>query len=47
MGVYRVKVILEEEYDDIEADSEEEAFGIASDYAMNGGCWEYEVEEVE
>ena len=47
MGVYRVKVILEEEYDDIEADSEEEAFELASNYAMSGGSWEYEVEEVE
>ena len=47
MGLYKVKVILEEEYDDIEADSEEEAFELASSYAMNGGCWLYEVEEVE
>ena len=47
MGVYRVRVILDEEYDDIEADSEEEVFVIASDYAMSGGSWEYEVKEVE
>ena len=47
MGVYRVRVILDEEYDDIEADSEEEAFELASGYAMSGGSWEYEVEEVE
>lgn len=30
-------------YDDIEAESEEEAFEIASDYAMDGGCWSREV----
>ena len=47
MGVYRVRVILDEEYYDIEADNEEEAFELASDYAMSGGSWEYEVEEVE
>ena len=47
MGVYRVRVILDEEYDDIEADNEEEAFELASDYAMSGGSWEYEVEKVE
>ena len=47
MRVYKVWVKLEEEYDDIEVDSEEEAFVIASDYAMSGGSWEYEVEEVE
>lgn len=47
MGVYKVWVKLEVEYDDIEADSEEEAFELASDYAMSGGSWEWEVEEVE
>lgn len=47
MGIYRVWVRLEEEYDDIEADSEEEAFEIASDYAMEGGCWEKSVELIE
>lgn len=44
---YRVWVQLEEEYDDIEADSEEEAFEIASDYAMSGGCWSREVTLIE
>lgn len=36
---YKVWVKLEEEYDDIEAESEEEAFIIASDFAMEGGSW--------
>ena len=44
---YRVWVQLEEEYDDIEADSEEEAFEIASDAAMSGGCWSREVTLIE
>lgn len=44
--LYKVWVRLEAEYDDIEADSEEEAFQIASDAAMSGGCWEWKVEEV-
>ena len=47
MAIYKVWVRLECEYDDIEADSEEEAFQIASDAAMNGGPWDYQVEEVE
>ena len=33
--------VPEAEYDDIEADSEEEAFQIASDAAMSGGSWEW------
>lgn len=44
---YKVWVKLEEEYDDIEADSEEEAFEIASDAAMSGGCWSREVTPIE
>ena len=44
MKKYKVWVRLEEEYDDIEAESEEEAFQIASDYAMSGGCWQSTVE---
>ena len=40
---YKVHVILEAEYDDIEADSEEEAFIIASDrlckVAIGSGMW--------
>lgn len=47
MAIYKVWVRLECEYNDIEADSEEEAFQIASDAAMNGGSWDYQVEEVE
>ena len=47
MKTYRVWVCLECEYDDIEADSEEEAFEIASDAAMNGGSWDWRVEEVQ
>ena len=44
MNKYRVWVRLEEEYDDIEAQSEEEAFVIASDYAIKSGCWYKTVE---
>lgn len=42
--IYKVWVCLEAEYDDIEADSEAEAFLIASDAAMSGGSWECRVE---
>ena len=45
--LYKVWVRLECEYDDIEADSQEEAFHIASDVAMAGGSWDYQVEELE
>jgi len=47
MTTYKVWVRLEEEYDDIESDSEEEAFEIASDCAMAGGSWQKSVELVE
>lgn len=47
MNIYRVWVRLEETYDDIEAESEEEAFEIASDYAIEGGCWSREVTLIE
>lgn len=47
MNTYRVWVRLDETYDDIEADSEEEAFEIASDYAMEGGSWQRLVELIE
>lgn len=43
--IYKVWVCLEAEYDDIEADSEEEAFIIASEAAMGGASWSYNVEE--
>ena len=45
--LYRVWVKLEEEYDDIEAESEEEAFLEASEYAMSGGTWERTVERID
>lgn len=45
--IYKVWVCLEAEYDDIEADSEEEAFQIASDAAMSSGSWEWEVAPAE
>ena len=45
--IYNVWVRLEVEYDNIEADSEEEAFIIASDAAMSGGSWEYVVKLAE
>ena len=47
MAIYKVWVRLECEYGDIEADSEEEAFQIASDAAMGGGSWDYQAEKVE
>lgn len=47
MKKYKIEVILEETYDDIEAESEEEAFVIASDFAMQGGCWSYKILKVE
>lgn len=45
--IYKVWVCLEAEYDDIEADSEEEAFIIASEAAMGGGDWSFKVEKQE
>ena len=45
--IYKVWGWLEAEYDDIEADSEEEAFQIASDAAMSGGSWEWTVAPVD
>lgn len=47
MKKYKVWVQLEAEYDDIEAENEEEAFVIASNYAMEGGCWARKIEEIE
>lgn len=46
MKKWRVWVCLECEYDDIEADTKEEAFIITSDAAMSGGSWDYEIEEM-
>lgn len=47
MKRYKVLVRLEEEYDDIIADSKEEAFLIASDAAISGGDWYYAADEIE
>ncbi len=47
MKKYRVWVRLEEEYDGIEAYRPEEAFIIASEAAMEGGCWQHKEEIVE
>lgn len=47
MAIYRIKVWLEAEYDDIEADTEEDAFVQASDLAMEGGDWGYRAELIE
>lgn len=38
---WKVWVCLEAAYDDIEADTEEQAFMIASDAAMSGGSWDF------
>ena len=45
--IYKVWVCLEAEYDDIEADSEDEAFLIASEAAMGGGDWNYRIKKQE
>ena len=45
--IYRVWVKLEAEYDDIEADCEEEAIYLATEYAMSGGDWDWRAEEIE
>lgn len=45
--IYKVWVCLECEYDDIEANSEDEAFEIASDAAMSGGSWMWTAEPME
>lgn len=47
MAKWKVWVCLECKYDDIEAETEAEAFHIASDYAMGGGSWDYFVEKME
>ena len=44
---YKVWVRLEDEYDDIEADTPYEAFEIASDAAISGGSWEYAIYDEE
>lgn len=47
MSIYKVWVRLEDEYDDIEANSAEEAFLIASEAAMNGASWEFYVKKID
>ena len=47
MNRYRVYVCLEEQYDDIEALDEEDAFIEASDSAINNGDWSWNVELLE
>ena len=39
MALYSVHVVLDMTYDDIEADSPDEAFDIATDAAISGGDW--------
>ena len=46
MKIYRVTVCLEETYNDIIAEDEEDAFIQASDFAMSGGCWSWDIEEI-
>ena len=47
MKKYRVWVCLENEYDDIEAEDEDDAFLQASEYAIEGANWKWYVEEIE
>lgn len=47
MTRYKVYVELIEEYDDVEAETEEEAMEIASDYAIKGGSWYMTAEEID
>ena len=47
MNKYRVQVQIDEEYGDIEADSEDEAVDKALDLANSGGSWSVEVELLE
>ena len=43
---YRIEVQLIME-DEVEANSPEEAFEIVSEYAIRGGDWAYDYEEIE
>ena len=47
MNRYKVYVCIEAEYDDIEALNEEDAFIEASNFAMNGGDWQWDAELLE
>ena len=44
---YNVHVKLDCSYDNVEAESKEEAFEIVSDSAIAGGAWNYHVEKIE
>lgn len=46
MKRYKVSVCLEGEYDII-AENKEDAFIQASNFAMNGGSWGCEIEEID
>lgn len=43
---YWVEVTLSMQ-DEVEANSPEEAFEIVSEYAIRGGTWDYDYEEIE
>ena len=47
MSRWKVWVCLEGEYDDVEADTAEEAFQIASDDTMAGGDWAWSATLIE
>ena len=47
MPKYKGKVTVTYEFDDIEAESKQDAFLIASDKADWMGDWDYEIEEDE
>lgn len=47
MKKYTIRVSLECTYDDIIAENDEDAFIQASDFAMQGGDWCCEIEDVE
>lgn len=44
---YNVHVRLDCTYWDIESDSADEAFEIATQYAIEGGTWDYNIEKVD
>ena len=46
MKKYKVHVEFIEDFDNIKADDEEEAWVIASDYAIKGGSWYIDAEEI-
>ena len=44
---YNVHVRLDCSYDNVEAESKQEAFEIASQWAIEGGTWDYSIDEEE